>query len=583
MEQLQCGLLSWRPGFLQRFRHPKYYVATFFLILLFKDASGAFFIGMRIPIGDLFDMTSFQFQIISAISNLGAVPVFLMHPFINYFPKKTLWIYVGVMLSALGHLVTALPGVISEATDPAVAYRVMLLGYFIYGLGSTTVTFLSLAYIDDNVDHKKSPAYVGVALTGTVVAQISGFGLSYFLQRPDPDLSWWYGFVIFAIGQVFFAQFIILFPSQIRDQEVKTRKKLKFWPIVQKYGGELKRVFTRKVFLLAFFSYILILAAVQGFRTNVMIFVVHMYQEDEDAITPFLGGTVLGTAMTTSLLGLVIKKYQIPVRKLKRQEYLFTHYSFQLKRLTIWNIVVLLLSLASLFLLYCKGCHNTPFAFPDKMVFNNCSTCEDYNISAVDPFVCTEDRTLMFRSPCRAGCDNGTLTNCSCVKMLNLNSTVLTKGRCPATKECGDYFYVFGFMLVFFPCLLASGPFGVSKYLTIMRSVEDRDKEVAIMLAQVGGQLLALIPSPPIFGLILDNTCRERDVAGRENVCNLYDKDLMKRDFYLGVSILLFVVLMLEVLLFWHSDRIQLYEEQSPGSVEKAGTMDESQQETMRI
>ena len=318
MDQVQCGLMSWRPEFLQTFRHPKYYVLNFFLILLFKDASGAFFIGMRIPIGDPYDMTSFQFQIISAISNLGAVPVFLMHPFIKYFHKKTLWIYIGVMLSSLGHFITALPG-IASVTDPTIAYRVMLLGYFIYGLGSTTVTFLSLAYIDDNVDHKKSPAYVGVALSGTVVAQITGFGLAYVLQKPDPDLSWWLGFVIFAVGQIVFAQFIILFPSQMRDDKMQPQTQLKFWPILQKYGGDLKRVFTTKVFLLALFSYVLILAAVQGFRTNVMIFVEHMYQKDEGDITPFLGGTVLGTAMTTSLIGFLIKKFQIPVRKLTKQ------------------------------------------------------------------------------------------------------------------------------------------------------------------------------------------------------------------------------------------------------------------------
>ena len=50
-----------------------------------------------------------------------------------------------------------------------------------------------------------------------------------------------------------------------------------------------------------------------------MIFVEHMYQKNEGDITPFLGGTVLGTAITTSLLGLVIKKYQIPVSSFSNQ------------------------------------------------------------------------------------------------------------------------------------------------------------------------------------------------------------------------------------------------------------------------
>ena len=244
-----------------------------------------------------------------------------------------------------------------------------------------------------------------------------------------------------------------------------------------------------------------------------------------------------------------------------------------MKKLTIWNIVTLLFSLCCLLLLYSKGCPNTPFYFPDitsddARVPADCSTCQisrSLQIQSPEHFiVCTEDQRFMFRSPCRAGCEQNDVTNstqfsnCHCAEMATNQSSVVTAGRCPASQECGGYFYLFGFMLVFFPCLLATGPFGVSKYLTIMRSVEDRDKEVAIMLAQVGGQLLALIPSPPFFGFLLDNSCIHKRHE-EDAVCNMYDKDLMKRDFYLGVAILVFVVLLLEVLIYWHSHDIQLY------------------------
>ena len=117
-----------------------------------------------------------------------------------------------------------------------------------------------------------------------------------------------------------------------------------------------------------------------------------------------------------------------------------------------------------------------------------------------------------------------------------------------------------------------------------MRSVEDRDKEVAIMLAQVGGQLLALIPSPPFFGFLLDNSCiLKNDLNGRDNVCNLYDKDLMKRDFYLGLAILVFVVLLLEVLIYWQSHKIQLYDETSSDSDKEIGEKEENQQEMIKM
>ena len=40
-----------------------------------------------------------------------------------------------------------------------------------------------------------------------------------------------------------------------------------------------------------------------------------------------------------------------------------------------------------------------------------------------------------------------------------------------------------------------------------LRSVEPRDKEVAIMLPQVLGQILATLPAPPLIGKLLDNSC----------------------------------------------------------------------------
>ena len=246
-----------------------------------------------------------------------------------------------------------------------------------------------------------------------------------------------------------------------------------------------------------------------------------------------------------------------------------------------------MLSLGSLLLLYSKGCPNTMFAFTENTSNDTCNTCDTTSTNKIcsspsEDFVCTENRKL-FRSPCRAGCASGTLTDCSCAKMFNTSSTV-TKGLCPATKECGDYFFLFGFMLVFFPCLLATGPFGVSKYLTIMRSVEDRDKEVAIMLAQVGGQLLALIPSPPFFGYLLDKSCIYKGgVECPDGVCSLYDKELMKRDFYLGLAILVFIVLLLEVLIYWQSHKIELYNEPSSDKDREAGEKDETHQETIKI
>ena len=192
---------------------------------MFKDCSGAYFIMMRNTVGDKYQMSSFQFQMISAVSNLGAIPVFLMHPFIDFFPRKSLWICVNVLLSASGHLITALPGLVSVNTDPDTAYNVMLLGYFLYGLGSTTVTFLSLAYIDDNVQQSRAPSYVGVALTATVIAQIVGAGMGALfssasaMEKTVLSDPWWMGLLISSVGQIFLAPLLAMFPPKMTQEE----------------------------------------------------------------------------------------------------------------------------------------------------------------------------------------------------------------------------------------------------------------------------------------------------------------------------------------------------------------------------
>ena len=46
-------------------------------------------------------------------------------------------------------------------------------------------------------------------------------------------------------------------------------------------------------------------------------------------------------------------------------------------------------------------------------------------------------------------------------------------------------FYFFVVAVVLLPSVMATATFGVSKYLTIMRSVQEKDKDVALMLGWI--------------------------------------------------------------------------------------------------
>ena len=72
--------------FLKKFENPKCFVFFFCLILLFKDSSGIILILTKIQITDKIMTSNFEYQMISAISNFGAIPVFFIAPFVDFFP-----------------------------------------------------------------------------------------------------------------------------------------------------------------------------------------------------------------------------------------------------------------------------------------------------------------------------------------------------------------------------------------------------------------------------------------------------------------------------------------------------------------
>lgn len=130
--------------------------------------------------------------------------------------------------------------------------------------------------------------------------------------------------------------------------------------------------------------------------------------------------------------------------------------------------------------------------------------------------VCGEDQRT-YISACHAGCTervifnavlNTTKTvfeNCACIPGLN-NATefgTATPGSCPI--DCSREFYIFLAVMCFLKCLGTSGI--ATNFLVGMRSVEEKDKPVVVGIGQFLSSLLAFIPSPIIFGKILDSAC----------------------------------------------------------------------------
>lgn len=222
----------------------------------------------------------------------------------------------------------------------------------------------------------------------------------------------------------------------------------------------------------------------------------------------FYTGTVafVFTAIGILSSGLIISKFKPSARKM-----------------ALWNVIVGLLTTAGYMSYNFLGCDANDNAVvmnfgatigSSNQVANCNSNCHcDYVKYAP---VCGEDQRT-YISACHAGCtertvfdsaSNATRTvfeNCSCIPGLN-NVTefgTATPGACPI--DCSKEFYIFLFVMCFLKFLGSSGM--STNFLVGVRCVAEKDKSVSMGIGLCLTSLLAFIPSPIIFGKILDAAC----------------------------------------------------------------------------
>uniref|UniRef100_A0A3Q1FD73 Solute carrier organic anion transporter family, member 4A1 n=1 Tax=Acanthochromis polyacanthus TaxID=80966 RepID=A0A3Q1FD73_9TELE len=182
-----------------------------------------------------FDLHSYETGLIVSSYDIASCICLV---FVSYFGgtgHKPRWLGWGVLIMALGSLVFALPHFTSppyqaslpEQTGMCSAnhtsscqnkeggemsnYRfVFMLGQFLHGIGATPIYTLGVTYLDENVNSKSAPVYVGVFYTAAVLGPAVGYLLGgYFLSifteihlttemtPEDPHWigAWWIGFL----------------------------------------------------------------------------------------------------------------------------------------------------------------------------------------------------------------------------------------------------------------------------------------------------------------------------------------------------------------------------------------------------
>lgn len=293
----EFGIWKWRPPYLQRFKSIKFFLLVVIVAILVKDCTGIYFILLSEKLKQQYRLSSARYQTFTSGSNIGAILLLFLYPFIEWLPKKSLWIGVGLFIAGIGLGIVTLPGIFLYK-DLDTAYGTMVLGYLCFGLGTSTVTFLAIDYIDNNVEERRVPTYVGYLLSAMLISQIFGGGLGYLaLQFYDEsgDGPWWIGLFILAVLQLSISPLLAMFPSSLSpeasiedslkvnggNQEPQVMKFCKAKEILSDYFFSTIRVFRSKLFIFTFASYILTSCAVWGLRNNVVTIVEHMYGREK--------------------------------------------------------------------------------------------------------------------------------------------------------------------------------------------------------------------------------------------------------------------------------------------------------------
>lgn len=189
--------------------------------------------------------------------------------------------------------------------------------------------------------------------------------------------------------------------------------------------------------------------------------------------------------------------------------FVITKFKPHARYLSFWNVIVGVLSVLSIISFSFLGCDESKNAV--KIDYNTNPTCNvaDCNCDFVkySP-VCGADGST-YISACHAGCTaiavkNGTKSfdECSCVESVIHHQFKQTAKTGPCPIDCKTKLIIFLSVMCFMKFIGASGR--ASNFLVGIRCVEERDKTLAIGLGMSMVRLLASVPSPIVFGYLID-------------------------------------------------------------------------------
>ncbi|EDW01467.1 GH20434 [Drosophila grimshawi] len=407
---------------------------------------------------------------------------------------------------------------------------------FISGIGCSLFYTLGLSYMDDNSSKSRTPAMLSWSAFLRMLGPAFGYSLASVCLRLyiDPQLeplignndtrwlgAWWLGWIILTVIMLVSAVFIYMFPKELPSARARRLKSSDGAGqnsltelSLQDMMLAVKRLAKNKIYvyntiasMLYFFGYV-------PYWTFTPKYIETQYQQSASTATMATGTVALGFSAAGVLLsGYVISKYKPSARSM-----------------AAWNGIVDIFTVAGILCYVFIGCDDSDKATSLSPTIDSCSAschCEYVHYAPI----CSPNN-ITYISACHAGCTGKSkdqlghliYTDCKCIGALDFanatESQYARQGSCPV--DCYNQFLIFLGVMCFLKFIGASGR--TANLLLALRCVSFEDKSFALGLGNVVVCLVSFIPSPILFGWILDNNCIVwGKTCGTKGNCWLYD------------------------------------------------------------
>ncbi|KOX72491.1 Solute carrier organic anion transporter family member 5A1 [Melipona quadrifasciata] len=566
-DETSCGIWCIRSPTLQRFANKKAYVFLYGVLGCIFSASYAYFNGTITTIEKRFKIPSKTTGLISVGNDISQLFVSVVLSYYAGRGHRPRWIAFGIYTVVLFCCLTMLPHFFHipdkyrkflcfgnesrenecEDADGNFAPQVLLfIAELVSGVGGSLYYTLGVSYMDDNIQKSKTPALISFSYFLRMLGPAIGYGLASFSLKISPSLTptittqdprwlgaWWLGWIILAFLLFIFASIIALFPKTLpraaarkalaleRNKSATSIKEDEEPELPASFSDMMrtfKRLLTNITLMCNNLATVFYFMGYMPYWIFMPKYIETQYKQSA-SVSSLITGTVglVFSAFGILLSGLVISKYKPKARYL-----------------AAWNVMVGAISVVGMIsyaFLGCSSNDNQITVQPDGALKTLLPCNEQCHCDYVTYNPVCSEHGQTFISACHAGCRNMKIqtngskmyTECSCIKskfarlpFLFANNSLIHTTEDPfESPESND------------SIPLATGR--ASNFLVSVRCVDEKDKTVAMGFGLTIMSLFAFIPSPILFGFILDKTCLVwgKTCSGTGN-CWLYNGETLR-------------------------------------------------------